>query len=61
MVKKLTGWGTRGRPFSESEFKRSYIRVNTSVKKYPDYLKRVAKTLASKNIRDKRSLKAGMK
>ena len=60
-TKKLTGWGIKGRPFSKSEFDRSWIKTTTTVKTYPNYLKAIAKTLASRNVKLKNSLKQGMK
>jgi len=61
MVRKMTGWGTRGRPFSEKEFNRSYIKSRFTVKKYSEYLKHIARTMSSRNIRLKKALKAGMR
>lgn len=37
MAKKLTGWSTRGRPFSPVEYKRSYLKKNTRAS-YSKYL-----------------------
>jgi len=36
-MKRLTGWGTRGRPFSPAEYKKSFIKKNLKMT-YPAYL-----------------------
>jgi hypothetical protein len=61
MARKNTGWGKNGRPFSEKEFKNSYIKESHKNFTYNQYLKEVLKTLSSKNKRLKESLKRGMR
>ena len=61
LIRRLTGWGTKGRPFSQSEFNRSYIKKNIHSLSYSRYLMEVSKSLRSKNRRKRESIKIGMK
>jgi hypothetical protein len=38
MAHKLTGWSTRGRPFSPEEFKNSFLGTSLKGFNYGDYL-----------------------
>jgi len=42
VMKKITGWGIRGRPFSQSEFKRSHIKTAHKLS-YTGYLSDIAR------------------
>ena len=53
IVRKLTGWGTRGRLFSEKEYNRSFIKSSLKMN-YSSYLKEVSKTYSSRNKRLRR-------
>ena len=49
--RKIAGWGVRGRPFSQTEFKRSNIKTSLKMT-YPQYLSSVASMLKRKKTRD---------
>ena len=51
-VKKLAGWGTRGRPFSPTEYKKTYLKSKVRMG-YSEYL-----CQAGKNVKKRGSKKA---
>lgn len=53
MVRKITGWDINGRPFSESEHKKSWIR-ETLNQTYPQYLRSYARIKSAEQRKKQR-------
>jgi len=49
-MKKYTGWGKKGRPFSRTEFNNSTIKQRMGLS-YDDYIKTYAKEHKKKSFR----------
>jgi len=56
MPKKLTGWSTRGRPFSPKEYKSSFLRKSLKIN-YSEYLAKISKHLKIKKLRKRLGIK----